>query len=101
MEAEAVNRYEGFHRKQLVKAIKHFKKNSEMFRSKSDGFGKNLNGNGLKRPVIENEHYSWAAFSKLPKEVIIVYGYMIGCDINYIEKLKEKDFFVPERLKEE
>lgn len=92
--------YDNYHKKQLVKAIKQFKKDKDMRRTRGDGF-KRLHGNGLKRPVIEDVHYSWNEFEKLPKDVVIVYGFMIGCNQEYIEKLDKENFFVPKRLLKE
>jgi len=91
--------YNKYHKKQLIKAIKFFKRENNMVRSKKDGY-KKLHGNGLKRPVIEGVHYSWSEFEQLPKDVIIVYGYMIGCTTEYIQKLDDTQFFIPKRLLE-
>ena len=84
----------------LSKHIKQFKKDKDMRRTRGDGF-KRLHGNGLKRPVIEDVHYSWNEFERLPKDVVIVYGFMIGCNQEYIEKLDKENFFVPKRLLKE
>jgi hypothetical protein len=92
--------YDKYHRNQIVKAIKQFKIDNEMRRIKADGYGKAM-GNGLKRPMIENIHYSWKEFGQLPKDVIIVYGFMIGCNSEYIQKLDDDNFFIPKRLLKE
>ena len=84
--------YQTTTRDQLVEAYKHFCKTKNKKRKKKDGFGK-AEGNGLQRPVINGETYSWAQYSKLPKDAIIVHTFMLGLDRNYLEALIDEGFF--------
>tara|TARA_R110002020_G_scaffold180072_3_gene374011 strand:- start:4098 stop:4523 length:426 start_codon:yes stop_codon:yes gene_type:complete len=76
----------------LIKGLKKFLGDNKIFRSKADGY-KNLKGNGLERPVIEGNHYSWNQFARLPRDVVIVYCFMKGCNLDYLRNLKETDWF--------
>tara|TARA_R100000656_G_scaffold50469_1_gene40481 strand:- start:367 stop:777 length:411 start_codon:yes stop_codon:yes gene_type:complete len=91
--------YKGLHKSDLIRAIKQYLKENKMVRNRRDGFRKDA-GNGLERPIINKETYSWNAFSKLPKDVIIVYAFMKGCDIKYLDHLKATGFFNKREIRE-
>ena len=89
---ELVNLYEDFSKADIIKGLQKYLVENKMFRKRSDGFGKDK-GNGLERPIIENRTYSWSEFKKLPKDVIIVYAFMKGCKLPYLQNLKDTDWF--------
>tara|TARA_R100000458_G_C8204743_1_gene194158 strand:- start:438 stop:827 length:390 start_codon:yes stop_codon:yes gene_type:complete len=89
---ELVNLYEDFSKTDIIKGLQKYLVENKIFRKRSDGFGKDK-GNGLERPIIENRTYSWNEFKKLPKDVIIVYAFMKGCKLPYLQNLKETDWY--------
>ena len=56
-----------------------------------------MQGNGLERPKISGEVYSWKEFSRLPKDVVILHTFVSGVDKEYITELTDKGFFKKER----
>ena len=90
---DIIDYYKTLTKENLVSAYKHFLRENERFRKRKDGFGKN-NGNGLERPKINGEVYSWTAFSKLPKDAIIVHTFMLGIDKPYLENLTKEGLFI-------
>tara|TARA_B100000029_G_scaffold516724_1_gene633284 strand:+ start:7270 stop:7668 length:399 start_codon:yes stop_codon:yes gene_type:complete len=84
--------YGGITKKNLIKGLKKYLRENNIRRKRSDGYGK-MAGNGLERPEIEGVVYSWNEFERLPKDVVVVYSFMKGCDIKYLIDLKEKGWF--------
>jgi len=94
---DIIDFYKSVSREDLVMAYKHYCTTNNKLRKKSDGFG-NDRGNGLERPKISGETYSWTQFSKLPKDAIIVHTFMLGIDRDYLQKLVDDGFFIaPEK----
>ena len=84
--------YKDFTKADIISGLQKYLRDNKMYRKRSDGFGRDR-GNGLERPVIENKTYSWTQFKKLPKDVIVVYAFMKGCKLPYLQNLKETDWY--------
>tara|TARA_R100001530_G_scaffold113137_1_gene80119 strand:- start:109 stop:510 length:402 start_codon:yes stop_codon:yes gene_type:complete len=88
--------YKDFTKTNIINGLQKYLNDNKMHRKRSDGFGRDK-GNGLERPVIENETYSWTQFKKLPKDVIIVYAFMKGCKLPYLKNLKDTGWFTKKK----
>jgi hypothetical protein len=93
---DIIDFYKEIRKADLISAYKHYLLTNNRKRKKSDGFGKMV-GNGLERPKISGEVYSWAEFNRLPKDVIILHTFVSGVDKKYITKLTDRGFFKTER----
>lgn len=91
-EIELQRQYNLFMKSDLIKGLKKYLKENKRFRNKSDGFGRRK-GNGLERPCINGKYYSWNSFGKLPKDAVLLYCFLIGCDLDYLLALKERGWF--------
>lgn len=87
-EEEVKTQYESIHKSDIIKAIKKYFVENDRKRTKADGFGR-CRGNGLERPKIGKEYYSWRQFAKLKKDIVLVYAISIGCNYDFIVKTKE------------
>jgi len=85
-------KYDSFMKSDLLKGLKKYLKDNKRLRNKSDGFGRRK-GNGLERPCINGKYYSWNSFSTLPKDAVLVYCLMSGCDLDYLLALQERGWF--------
>lgn len=85
-------KYDSFTKSDLLKGLKKYLKDNNRPRNKSDGFGRRK-GNGLERPCINGKYYSWNSFSKLHKDVVLVYCLMAGCDLDYLLALQKRGWF--------
>ena len=99
-ENDEVKNYRKISKKNLIRAIKEKFRRLNKTRTKADGFGNNK-GNGLTRPQIGGEYYSWNQFAKLPMDVIIVYAFMNGCTPEFLKILEEEGYWIPFRVKHE
>ena len=88
-EKEIKTQYDSLYKSDILKAIKKYLSENDRKRTKADGFGRKR-GNGLERPKIGKVYYSWRQFARLKKDIVLVYAISIGCDYNYIIKIKEK-----------
>mgnify|MGYP003145317348 CR=1 FL=1 len=95
---DVVAYYHKIGRTKLIRGLKEYLRQNNRVRTKRDGFKKNA-GNGLRRPNIGGVYYSWTEFSKLPKDVIIVFAFMEGCTPEFLQKLTDDGFFVPFHVK--
>tara|TARA_B100000287_G_scaffold376708_1_gene378023 strand:- start:354 stop:665 length:312 start_codon:yes stop_codon:yes gene_type:complete len=61
-------------------------------------FSKNKRKEGkYPHPIINGEKYSWRQFERLPRDAILVFIFTEGCDIKYLSKLEQLQFFVEKR----
>ena len=93
---DIIDFYKNVRKDDLISAYKHYLRTNNKKRKKGDGFGK-MHGNGLERPKISREVYSWKEFSRLPKDVVILHTFVSGVDKEYITELTDKGFFKKER----
>lgn len=89
--SDVVSAYKEYHKSDLILAYKEFLRQNKRWRKRKDGY--NHKGNGLERPTINGVIHSWKAFSRLPKDIVIVHTYMEGCDAKFLGKLTKGNFF--------
>jgi len=89
---EMKKQYDAFKKSDLIKGLKKYLKDNKKTRTKVDGFGRRK-GNGLERPRIDGKYYSWNEFTRLKKDIVLVYCFMVGCDLAYLTDLKKRDWF--------
>tara|TARA_R100000781_G_C4069636_1_gene124052 strand:+ start:845 stop:1144 length:300 start_codon:yes stop_codon:yes gene_type:complete len=82
--------YNSIHKSDIIKALKQYLRENNRKRIKADGFGRRR-GNGLERPKIGKDYYSWRQFARLKKDIVLVYAISVGCDYQYITNKRDGD----------